>query len=175
MSTITAYGHTIEVESLPAKSLEYLLTYGFKQAVADASAGPASEAKRKGESEDAIQAIVDAARAKRVEAILNGTVGIRAASTASGMTRLERMIRSIGMEALEAMAKAKGLTFRAPKGADEATREALSAKREQLFEKLLVSKRADWEAEALRRLAATVTAVDDADDLFAGLTPADAE
>lgn len=172
MTTITAYGHTIEVEALPSKSLEYLLTYGFKQSVADASAGPAAEAKKKGASEAEIQAIVDEARAKRVEAILAGTVSIRVAGATSGLTALEREVRKIGLEVLDSMAKSAGFSLRAPKGSDEATREALAAKREALYDRLYAVKKAEWTAEAERRLAAIVPATAAIDDLFADFAPA---
>lgn len=176
MTTITAYGHTIEVESLPAKSIEYLLTYGFKQSVADASASPAAEAKKKGASEAEVQAAVDKARATRVEAILAGTVGMRAAGGGNGLTKLERKVREVGMEYIEALAKKKGISLRAPKGADEATREAAAEAREALFQKFLTAKQAEWTAEAERRLAAVAADTEEGeDDLFAGFAKSEEE
>jgi hypothetical protein len=84
--------YSAEVEQLPAKSVEYLLQYGWSQTLQDAIAGDAkrikedmiSKANEAGEpvpSDDevttAVKAGLDEALADRVKSILDGTVGDR--------------------------------------------------------------------------------------------------
>lgn len=175
MSTITAYGYELVVDELPAKSLEYLLTYGLKQSIADSSANTQAEAKRAGKSEDEVQALVDAARKARVEAILAGTVGVRVAGATSGMTALERETRKVGMAEIEALAKSKGISLRAPAKSDEVTRAEFESKREALYQKFLPARGEAWKAEASRRLAATTSAIGDLEALLADFPAAPAE
>lgn len=178
MTTLSAYGLSLEVESLTPKGLEYLLAYGFKQSIADASAGPRAEAIKAGKTEAEVQVVVDAARTKRLAAILADEIGLRIGGGNSGETRLEREIRSIGEAEVKTRAKTKGIALHAPKGTDDATRAKFAALRKGLYDKLFTIRCAEWKAEAERRLAATVpTEDDDLDAMLAdfGADPADEE
>jgi hypothetical protein len=84
--------YSVEVESLPPKSVEYLLQYGWSQSLQDAIAGDAKRIKDEmiakadaagetaptsDEIEAAVKAGLDEALADRVKSISDGTVGDR--------------------------------------------------------------------------------------------------
>jgi len=157
--------YSAEVESLPEKSVAYLLQYGFSQSLQDAIAGDAKaiSEKMKAEANDAgnpapsadeietaIKAGVAEALSDRVKAIVDGTVGDRA-----GFVRdpFGTMCRTIALQWLR-----DGLKAANAKMPDTKT-DAGKAKLKELVEGVLSRNREKIEKEAHRRMKA-VPAVD---------------
>lgn len=155
-------GFTVRLGDLPIASVEYLLRYGFNQTLQDLSmAGVRDQLERKHPQEtfsnDQIADALNARRAARVEALLNGTIGVRVAGEgkASG-TSFDKMVVVVAKEAINALAKAKGKVL--PK------KEALAA-----IISAYVAKHGDsLKAEAQRRIDAANAASGeiDLDDLM---------
>lgn len=149
------YGFKFEFESLPPKSLEYLLKYGASQSLQDSIASVKSKAKKDGKSDEEVKVLCREAMAKRYNAIVTATIGFR--HPAEKVSPLEAMIGKVGREALTAMARAKG------------TKLPTKEKYDALFEAALVRFKDSWTEEAERRLAMVKAAdpADELDDFFA--------
>jgi hypothetical protein len=135
---------SVDASTLPESSVQFILNYGFKQLLSDASAGLKKE---KG------QEAADAAVVSRFESILSGTVGIRvkAERKAKGKT-LDYFIAVAAKEKLGAIAASKGMTL--PKGDKLASMLGKLAETESV------------KAIAMERYQAAQSASDDVSDEF---------
>jgi hypothetical protein len=132
MNTITLkFGDAFEVSSdqINAKGLAYLLQYGVNQSMSDSIAGLEKKVRadiakyRKDIGEDAeamnddevVESVIDAKLAERWNAILEGTVGIRAGGTR--LTGEAKFTRDVAIEFLKALAASKKVSL--PKEADK--------------------------------------------------------
>lgn len=159
---MTFRGFTVTLGQIPPTSIAYLLRYGFNQTLQDLSmAGVRDQLERKNPqahfSNDDVAAALASRRTARVEALLNGTIGVRVAGEAkTSGTSFDKMVLTIAKEAIAALAKAKGKAV--PK------KEALAA-----IISAYVAKHGDTlKAEAQRRIDAANAASGeiDLDDLL---------
>lgn len=142
---------SVEVESLPKESLEYLIQYGWNQSLQDCIAGRAKAVAeeyakslaKSGDQHDQSE-LIELTKSdllgtigKRFDAIKAGTVGVRV-----GQPRDE--LRAIAKEMVAAAVKAKKATV---------TKEKMA----ELVQNLLDTKRDAVQAEADRRKAAQGT------------------
>jgi hypothetical protein len=135
-----------DTAKLPPAAIDYLLQNGFSQSLQDAFVGPAAKAKKEGEGQTTIDALIVASIEKRHDAILAGTVGARV-----GLGR--DPVRTVAKEMLEAWAKANG--FKLPKEKDKLA---------PLIDKWLSKHQAEVIAEVEARKATKLQEID-ADDL----------
>lgn len=139
---------SVDTESLPPKSIEYLLQYGFSQSLQDCIAGREKKVKDElaekapdaadDEIASAVASDISGTLQKRLDAIVAGTVGVRVAGEAKDplLAVARDMIR-------KAIAKAgKKLDMK---------NEAHKAAFDKLVSDLLAEKRAVVEAEKKRR------------------------
>ena len=143
-------GITVDANTLPAQSIHFLLSYGFKQLLSDSMAGKAKEPV-------AAEAVVRA----RLAQIIDGSVGVRVKAERSAKVKtLEQFIQEVAKEKLSAFAKAKGMEL--PKG----------DKLKPLLEKIIATD------STITRVAQErfdlVNASFDSEDLFGMLTEAQA-
>lgn len=136
-----AYGLDVKYDNIAPKGLDYLLAYGFKQSIGDASTSAAAKAvadwvkaekdangaapdkaatdawKESDIGKATIQATVDAAQMKRREAIAQGTIGL----PTDGYGRLTPFERFCFERAeADGRAQAKAVGARWPSDKDEA-------------------------------------------------------
>ena len=136
-----AYGFDIRWDACTTAGLDYLLAYGFKQSIGDAGTSAAAKAatdwakaqkdatgampdaatvnawKASEEGKATIETAVNAAQAKRREAILLGTVSLREGGW-SKLTPFERFCNETAETEGRAKAKEKGVKW--PTDKDEA-------------------------------------------------------
>jgi hypothetical protein len=88
-------------------SIHYLLQNGWSQSLQDSFAGPRAKALKDGEDETTVEAVIDAAIAKRVKSIVDGTIE-------AGKTKGRDPIRSTAKAMLSVKAAAANKVL--PKG-----------------------------------------------------------
>jgi hypothetical protein len=171
-ATFEVFGYSFPYARLAeTESLSRVIKLGLSTALKNSHAGLEAALRKEKPTitdEEVKRAIADKMAAKATN-ILSGEWNVRE-SSGPVMTSRDKMVRSIGMDELRAELKKRKVAWNAGKGATDAEREAHLAIREKLFERLATKRRAAWEAEADRRIAAMAPADDsDADDLFGDL------
>lgn len=149
-STLTYDRWSVNANDLIAKSVRYLLQNGFSQSMTDAAAF--TKEQKAGKSADEIKKMADEARAKRFEAILAGTVGIRVGGPR--LPAIDRVMREIAEEMLRAIAADRKVAM--PKG------EVLKA----ALEKIVLKNEATIRERAQARLDESKTLAADLGDIF---------
>ena len=136
--------YACEVEALPPASIAYLLQYGFAQSLQDCIAGRAKAVREEGGDETAIAQDLAGTLGKRLDAILQGTVGVRQSAESILPGRSAMFVR-VAKEFLTAIAKAQGKKL--PKADSDEYR--------AMLRKVAEAKASEIEAEAARRTQAT--------------------
>lgn len=135
----------VDFNSLPASSIEFLLTYGLKQYLADGAAVPKDAA----ESEDERDALKREGVRRRILKIKEGTCAIRETKAKEPADPAAKHKAAVLMEMASAIAKAKGkpLPTRTGKKAEperlDAILAAIYAKRQAEVDKLVAKRVAD--------------------------------
>lgn len=107
---LTQDGSSVVIDGLNAKTVEYLLAYGFNQSLQDSIAGRAKKVaeeekdKTAEEIESAVNADLIGALGKRLDAILAGTIGMKVGTPKSKLSHFDR----VAMAMLKDYAKLKG-------------------------------------------------------------------
>jgi hypothetical protein len=145
--------YAVEINTLSPEALAYLLQYGWAQSLQDSIAGRAKAvreeyAKNQPEAEEdevlaAIKADVAGTLAKRMDAILSGTIGQSQGKAPTLLPGRSKEFRAVTREWLAAWAKSKGKKL--PK--------ADTPEYAALVTKFAEAKSADIQAEAERRMA----------------------
>jgi len=155
----TGLGNSLQVESLPAKSVAYLLQYGYAQSMQDAIAGDAKRIREKlvteaaeagnpaptaDEIEAAIKSGIGEALGERHKAILDGTVGDRVGAVRDPFGT---MCKTIALQMLREALKAANAKM------PDVKTETGKAKLAEMVEAVISRNKDAVEKEAKRRLA----------------------
>jgi len=157
------------VQDIPTVNLSNLGLQGYRHKLGNEVAAKVA-AKRKTDegkamSEDEILAYSRQCRAEMLDKIVNGTLGVRAASGAPRLTGEEAIRHSVTLESLKKLLKKYNLAL--PTGDDEIAIAGKQMTRAQLIEAEYRRSKADIEAEVTRRKGFDTATDGDLGDLVA--------